>query len=854
MPSTGEALSLLAALVLPWLGGAAALVCLRLPAGPGYLARIVGYGFFLGYAAVFLLVHAVDALSPALHFSLLFAVVATLSLAALVLAYRRGLPPNARHSCGPDAPPLRWLCWLLAAGAALHLVLAATEILYRPVFPWDAWLNWMYRAKAWFLADAVLPMDDPRSWARGAALQRFNVEASHYPSFVPVIALWPALALGRWSETLVNLPVLGLGAASALALYGQVRALPLPRCAAALCAYLLLSIPLVGVHLSLAGQADIWMAGYVGTGFVALIGALIERRRSELLLALAMIAVGVFIKEEGKVWLIVALLLPLYARWPGQLVLATALGAGAAVLAVSTGSPLLDLPLLGPLGVTEGRLFVPMLGSYALETRLPLTAFWENYIEGASWHLLWPSLLVLLPVLAVALRGRTRNVLAAFLALTLGSLFFIFSFTDQGRWAEDATAINRLPLHFVPAFVYLFAVAAASSARLAPVIRVDGPRAVIAGLAALAIVTAAVLAHIAAGHPVRAGQPVRVAPESLAVRVGAGYLGDGSRIVSGFDGRIAVVSSRDVRLDAGSYPLLHLRTSGENRKLVEFFWRRADDPETLHALTVDGRGSRWRELAHDAAWRGAITEVGLLLYEGGGEGIAVDGLELWPDSLGSEFLRLFGNWSEHTPWTFRAVNRVAAGSPLSPVPLPLVVTTWLLLAAALALWICRRRRTSPLPLLLAFALTGWLVLDLRWLAERVAQARNTVDDYPLVTAAYLRFADDRLVRRLVARAAADAGEAPLPIVLASLAHERHQVELRRAKYHALPRPAYVHDGPLQRLPRAVRGQLLLLKEWYGQPGPESDASAVLPVLVERLGTGVRIVWESRDAALLQIQP
>jgi uncharacterized membrane protein YwaF len=31
---------------------------------------------------------------------------------------------------------------------------------------------------------------------------------------------------------------------------------------------------------------------------------------------------------------------------------------------------------------------------------------------------------------------------------------FIFGFTDQGIWADTYTAINRLPLHFVPALIF----------------------------------------------------------------------------------------------------------------------------------------------------------------------------------------------------------------------------------------------------------------------------------------------------------------------------------------------------------------------------------------------------------------
>ena len=37
----------------------------------------------------------------------------------------------------------------------LHLWLSALEIFNRPVYPWDAWLVWLYRAKAWYFSGTV---------------------------------------------------------------------------------------------------------------------------------------------------------------------------------------------------------------------------------------------------------------------------------------------------------------------------------------------------------------------------------------------------------------------------------------------------------------------------------------------------------------------------------------------------------------------------------------------------------------------------------------------------------------------------------------------------------------------------
>jgi hypothetical protein len=183
--------------------------------------------------------------------------------------------------------------------AALHLLFASIEIIYRPIFPWDAWLNWMYRAKAWFYVGSILPMDAPATCISENATAKYNVAGHNYPSFPSIIALWASTAPGRWSETLVNRPVLLCGLAMPLGLYGQCRELEIPRWLAAFSAYLLLSIPLVGNHLALAGQADGWMMEFTGLGFTALLVGLVSASRFQIALGFTMVALAIGIKNEG---------------------------------------------------------------------------------------------------------------------------------------------------------------------------------------------------------------------------------------------------------------------------------------------------------------------------------------------------------------------------------------------------------------------------------------------------------------------------------------------------------------------------------------------------------------------------
>jgi len=50
-----------------------------------------------------------------------------------------------------------------------------------------------------------------------------------------------------------------------------------------------------------------------------------------------------------------------------------------------------------------------------------------------------------------------------FVLILMTTQLFIFGFTNQGLWADTYTAINRLPLHFIPAVLFALIVIAHAS-------------------------------------------------------------------------------------------------------------------------------------------------------------------------------------------------------------------------------------------------------------------------------------------------------------------------------------------------------------------------------------------------------
>jgi hypothetical protein len=156
-----DILAFIVGLKLPWLLGIAALVAMRetrRPAdAPGEVAWTVGVGYLVG---AFMLTLWMRALSLA-HIP--FGIVAIgapllLATAALaVVAWRRhGSASLAAAAIGalrafmapPNAARATRIAWqLLLAWIAVRYVLLALEVIWQPLYPWDAWIQLATKAR-----------------------------------------------------------------------------------------------------------------------------------------------------------------------------------------------------------------------------------------------------------------------------------------------------------------------------------------------------------------------------------------------------------------------------------------------------------------------------------------------------------------------------------------------------------------------------------------------------------------------------------------------------------------------------------------------------------------------------------
>ena len=419
------------------------------PQPAGELAWTLGAGWLVG-AFVLTLVMRVLSLAGmpfgrlGIGLPLLVVVVAGAGVAlaagpqATFARWRAAAVAALRTATGAQfAAPLR-VVWLALVGwIALRYALLAAEVMTRPLYPWDAWMQWATKARVWFELRALVPFVPFDAWLPASGAAYFDA-APHYPATVPLWQVWSALLIGRWDDAHINLAWWCTAVAICLLVYGFLRSAGGSRWLALVGAWLAGSLPIANVHVALAGYADLPMAAYVTLG--ALAGwrwARLRRTEDLLLLAVALIALPT-IKNPGKAWLVLLLPGVAVAAWPrwGLRAAGAIVGAGALALLI--------------LAQTS-----PVILGYRIQYAgaLPWQGLLDAYFLYANWHLLWFAALA---VAILGARSLLRGDAAPFtVTLGLGLLFLLFgfAFTNASTWVDDQSTVNRATLHLAPLVV-----------------------------------------------------------------------------------------------------------------------------------------------------------------------------------------------------------------------------------------------------------------------------------------------------------------------------------------------------------------------------------------------------------------
>lgn len=407
-----------------------------------------GNGALLGLLLIPQLLRALDALGMPLAFQPAAAIVSILAAVAalLLMRSRRGSAVTA-----PVEPPMpavhRILFTLLAVLLLTRTVTLGLEILWRPLFPWDATMHWATKAKVWFELGWMAPFVENDVWLNSGGAGVFTDRHAGYPPTIPLLQVWMNLATGRWDESLMNLPWLLCFLALGCAFYGQLRVAGTKALPALVFTYLLLSMPLLNIHVALAGYADLFLGAAYCAALMAFHNWLCTRQRWQGLLAIVFALACVVIKNEGLPWALT--LLPALA------------------LSVSTRHRIAKLLLLLALALTLLAVLAyknPAMvsGALAQTTRLHMAGL-AGMIRVIwlhdNWHLLGYLFAIVIPLGLLLPGALTRRYLGLAIALACALLLFLilFLFTEFGAGASNFTGVGRLSLHLFPGALFFCA-------------------------------------------------------------------------------------------------------------------------------------------------------------------------------------------------------------------------------------------------------------------------------------------------------------------------------------------------------------------------------------------------------------
>lgn len=429
---------LIATLFLPWLLGVVWLRARWLKGGNIAWPTLLGYGYLAGVLGTTLVMRLLDVVGMRLAF-LNIALALTL-LIAIGIGTGRVMPWQGLR-IGTDWRALAG--WHKAAFSGL-LGLVATrlgglglEVIWQPLFPWDAWSQWATKARVWYELGHLVPFVSPDVWLQSDGV--YYDRAPHYPPAIPLLQVWASFGLGRWDDALMNLPWLMGAVALAMAFYGQARQWGIAPLFAMMFTYFLLSLPMLDTHVALAGNADLFLGVVYGFAAFAFFHWTRSRDTWQGAMAILMGAGCILIKQPGIGWALT--LLP--AFW---VALAPRVGLiGTAILGV------LGLAVLLLLGQNGFNLLSYSLKFAYTPVWRPL---WDNLAILDNWHLLFYLVAVALFLSLPRLFATAYRAMTVLVSAALVFVLVIFFFTHVSAWVEDYTVVNRALLHLVPMLLF----------------------------------------------------------------------------------------------------------------------------------------------------------------------------------------------------------------------------------------------------------------------------------------------------------------------------------------------------------------------------------------------------------------
>ena len=430
-----DALRLTLGWALVWAFGIAAVsATTRLSAleRPGERAWITGCGFFVGAFLLTLWMRGVSLAGLRFSLASIGLPIAVATIALGWLAWKRMLTKTAPRA--PMSRGQRVLVIALAAWLAFRFVVLLLDVVWTPLYPWDAWIQWATKSRVWYELGRIVPFGRSEAWFAANGAIWFDA-SPNYPATVPLWQVWSSVALGRFDDALMNIPWWLTAVAFAIAVFGALRGGGFGIGGAWIGTWLVSSLPLANVHVALAGYADLPMAAYFALAALALWRWSLRRALDDAVLAAVLAIACTTIKTPGIVWALCLV--------PG-VVLATMPRQGPRIIAFGLFAALMTLAVLAQTS--------PVILGYRLH--LDFAPAWQALADSlfllGNWHLLWYVAIVVAIAAWRDVRSPGLAPLAIVLAAGLVFLLVAFSFTNARNWVTEQTTVNRAVLHIAP--------------------------------------------------------------------------------------------------------------------------------------------------------------------------------------------------------------------------------------------------------------------------------------------------------------------------------------------------------------------------------------------------------------------
>ncbi len=436
-------------LLLPFCVGTALTSLAISPRAPFRVPLVCGYGMLLGLLFTPLVMRALDLLEIPVTFYFTALSLSALILGTAILHILRGRAMPVLPNGGPGYSSLpiaaKALAVFFLALILLRFVTVGLELWWRPLFPWDATMHWATKARVWSDARSLVPFVENWRWLELGGVGVFTDHHPRYPITTPLLQTWVSLSIGRWDESLINLPWLLCCMGLVTAFYGQARAAGSTIITAMVFTYMLLSMPLLGTHVALAGYADLFLGACYCAAIMAFHNWTLSRERGQALLATVFALFCSLIKNEGFFWLLTFL--------PGLIVVFLPLRRALQLLAAGLVMLAMTLFFIPPDLAVAGH----SLSDLGLRYRPgALAGIASSLWVQDNWHLLG-YLLVALPALLFVMRRAAGTRLAGIAVTLLSAIvlfLLLFLFTRYSLGAVRFTAVGRISLHLAPALMF----------------------------------------------------------------------------------------------------------------------------------------------------------------------------------------------------------------------------------------------------------------------------------------------------------------------------------------------------------------------------------------------------------------